>query len=33
MKYLVMECHMAYVVVLDEDGRFLLIWIMRPDRP
>lgn len=23
MKYLVMECHMAYVVVLDEDGRFL----------
>lgn len=23
MKYLVMECHMAYAVVLDEDGRFL----------
>ncbi len=23
MKYLIMECHMAYAVVLDEDGRFL----------
>lgn len=23
MKYLVMECHMAYAVVLDENGRFL----------
>lgn len=22
MKYLIMECHMAYAVVLDEDGRF-----------
>lgn len=23
MKYLIMECHMAYAVVLDEDGSFL----------
>ena len=25
MKYLVMECHPAYAVVLDEEGRFLKV--------
>lgn len=25
MKYLVMECHLSYAVVLDEEGRFLKV--------
>ena len=25
MKYIVMECHIGYAVVLDEDGRFLKV--------
>ena len=25
MKYLVMECHLSYAVVLDEEGRFLRV--------
>ncbi len=29
MKYLVMECHMSYAVVLDETGRFLTVANMR----
>ena len=23
MKYLVMECHLSYAILLDEEGRFL----------
>ena len=25
MKYMVMECHLSYAVVLDEEGRFLKV--------
>ena len=29
MKYMVMECHLSYAVVLDENGSFLKVANMR----